>query len=342
MKIRALVLRIVRQFMHDKRTLALMFAAPLLILTLVSYIFNGDTYSPKLALVDIPQPIASQISSDEAEAASYSLPEAEVALAETKIDAIISMESQALAIKLEGSNPSHNRAVLLLMQRVAQGLNPAAAGFPAPEVTYLHGSETITPFDNFGPVLVGFFSFFFVFMIAGISFLRERTGGTLERLLVTPLKLWEIGVGYVLGFGIFTVLQAAIIAWFSTEVLGLMMVGSYWTLLILTMLLTVTALTLGILLSSYADNEFQIIQFIPIVIVPQVFFSGLFDMDTMAPWLRWLSYAMPLKYGADALRNVMIRGMGWGDIAMEAYVLAGFSLLFMLLNVVALRKYRKI
>ncbi|WP_040948517.1 ABC transporter permease [Gorillibacterium massiliense] len=342
MKIRALGLRIIRQFFHDKRTLALMFVAPLLILTLVAYVFNGDTYRPKLAIVDLPQSLISQLSMQEANVANYTMPDAEAALNKNEVDAIISMNGASPAIKLEGSNPTHNRAVLLLTQKAAQALNPAAAGLPAPVVTYLHGSENITPFDNFGPVLVGFFSFFFVFLIAGISFLRERTGGTLERLLVTPLKRWEIVVGYVIGFGIFTVLQSVIIAWFSTEVLGLLMVGSYWLLLLITILLTMTALTLGILLSSYADNEFQIIQFIPIVIVPQVFFSGLFDMDTMAPWLRWLSEIMPLKFAADALRNIMIRGKDWGDIAVDAYVLLAFSILFMLLNVAALRKHRKI
>ncbi|MCL6459727.1 MAG: ABC transporter permease, partial [Gorillibacterium sp.] len=87
---------------------------------------------------------------------------------------------------------------------------------------------------------------------------------------------------------------------------------------------------------------FQMIQFIPIIIVPQVFFSGLFDLDTMAPWLRWLSTIMPLKYGADALRDIMIRGEGWDTIASNVYLLTGLSLVFMLLNILALRKHRRI
>jgi ABC-2 type transport system permease protein len=342
MKIRALVIRILRQFWHDKRTLALMFAAPLLILTLVSYVFNGDTYQPKLGIVDLPQPLVSQLTAQSAQLTEYNKAEAEKALDDTKIDAMLWMEGQTPHVQLEGSDPTKSKAVLMLMQKAAKALSPVAAGVPAPVVTYLHGSETMASFDNFGPVLVGFFAFFFVFIIAGISFLRERTGGTLERLLVTPLKRWEIVVGYVIGFGFFTMLQAALIAWFSTDILGLLMVGSYWLLLLITLLLTMTALTLGILLSAFADNEFQMIQFIPIVIVPQVFFSGLFDLDTMAPWLRWLSTIMPLRYGADALRNIMIRGKGWGDVAVDVYVLLGFSLVFMLLNVLALRKHRRI
>jgi ABC-2 type transport system permease protein len=84
------------------------------------------------------------------------------------------------------------------------------------------------------------------------------------------------------------------------------------------------------------------IQFIPLVIVPQVFFSGLFDLDSMSPWLSWLSHITPLKYGADALRDIMIRGEGWSSIAFDVYILLALSLLFMTANVLALRKHRKI
>jgi ABC-2 type transport system permease protein len=197
-------------------------------------------------------------------------------------------------------------------------------------------------FDNFGPVLIGFFAFFFVFLISGVSFLRERTGGTLERLLASPLRRWEIVAGYVLGFGLFTMIQAALIAWFAVDVLGLMMEGSFGYVMLVTLLLSVTALTIGTFLSAFANNELQMIQFIPLVIVPQVFFSGLFNLDTMSEWLRWLSKLMPLYYGADALRDVMIRGKGWTDIAADVYVLIAFSLCIMALNVFALRKYRKL
>ena len=211
-----------------------------------------------------------------------------------------------------------------------------------PNVTYLHGSEDMASFDSFGPVLIGFFSFFFVFMLAGVSFLRERTSGTLERLLATPIRRFEVVLGYLSGFGLFTLLQAALIAWFAIDVLGLYMDGSIWLVLIMNLLLSLTALTLGTLLSSFASNEFQIIQFIPLVVVPQVFFSGLFNLEAMTPWLQKLSHIMPLYYGADAMRGIMIRGEGWSDIQTDIYVLIGFSTVFALLNVLALRKHRAI
>jgi ABC-2 type transport system permease protein len=341
MRIRALMVRILRQFVHDKRTLAMMLVAPMLILYFMSLVFNGSSTIAKIGAVELPPSLTDLISKQGASVAAYSGEKAEQTLAQNKIDAIISMKGSVPQVKLEGSDPSKNKAVILLLQRTFQQLNPAASS-TSPQMTYLHGSESMASFDNLGPVLVGFFSFFFVFLIAGVSFLKERTSGTLERLLATPLKRWEIVLGYVLGFGIFTMLQAALIAWFSTKVLGMMIVGSFGYVLLITLLLSLTALTLGIFLSSFANTEFQMIQFIPLVIVPQVFFSGLFNLDNMAQWMQWLSKIMPLTYGAEALRNVMIRGKGWDAIAIDAYVLLGLSLLFMAANVLALRKHRRI
>jgi ABC-2 type transport system permease protein len=342
MRVGALVIRIIRQFMHDKRTLALMIIAPLLILWLISMVFNGQEYHPHIGIVDLPDPIVTLMEDQDAKTTVFAnREEAERALEKNEIDAYLALEGHQPSLRLEGSDPSVNKSIILLMQKVFEKAIPAAEMI-RPKITYLHGSEDMSAFDNFGPVLIGYFAFFFVFLIAGVAFLRERTGGTLERLLVTPLRRAEIVIGYIIGFGIFTMIQATLIAWFSIEILDIMMVGSFWYVLLITLLLSMTALTLGTFLSAYANNEFQMIQFIPLVIVPQVFFSGLFNMETMNIWLQKLSIIMPLTYGAEALRDIMIRGKGWSDIAVDVYVLLAFSIFFMVANVLALRKHRKI
>ncbi len=346
MRIRALIIRIVRQFIHDKRSLALLIGAPLLVLSLMYLVFNGDTYQPKLGTLQIPEPITQSLSTNDADVTAFnSADEAEAALADREIDAIIRLDGAVPHVKLEGSDPAKSRSVMMLIQKAMQEQAPAlnqAAKPPSPVFDYLHGTADMTSFDNFGPVLIGLFAFFFVFLIAGVSFLKERTSGTLERLLATPLRRWEIVVGYMAGFGIFTSLQAVLIAGYTIGALGSLMVGSFWFVLLIMLLLSMTALSFGTFLSAFANSEFQMIQFIPLVIVPQVFFSGLFDLDSMSPWLSWLAHITPLKYGADALRNVMIRGEGWNSIALDVYVLLGLSLIFMSANVLALRKHRKI
>lgn len=107
-------------------------------------------------------------------------------------------------------------------------------------------------------------------------------------------------------------------------------------------MLSLTALTLGTFLSAYANNEFQMIQFIPLVIVPQIFFSGLFPIESMNKWLQMLGELFPLTYGADAMRQVMIRNQGFTEIALDLTVLLLFSILFAIGNVFALKKHRKI
>ena len=102
-------------------------------------------------------------------------------------------------------------------------------------------------FDSMAPILMGFFIFFFVFLIAGIAFLRERISGTLDRILATPLKRWEIVLGYFLGFGMFVALQTIILQVFSIYVLNVPMAGSFWAVLVINLVLAGGSLALGTL-----------------------------------------------------------------------------------------------
>jgi ABC-2 type transport system permease protein len=342
MRVWAIVIRIIRQFFRDKRTLALMIVAPMFVLFLMNLVFNGKDYQPKIAVdSSVPAIVVDKLEKQDAAVKKLTDKAARKQLEKQQIDAFLEMDGGTPEITLEGSDPNVNKAVLMSVQKAFQELVPQTSSSKF-KTTYLHGSEDMKLFDYFGPVLIGFFVFFFVFLIAGVSFLRERTSGTLERLLSTPLRRWEIVAGYIIGFGLFTTLQASLIAWFAVDILDMMMEGSFFYVLLIAFLLAMTALTLGTLLSAFANNELQMMQFIPLVVVPQIFFSGLFNLDTMAEWLRSLSVVMPLTYGADALREIMVRGSGWNEIAKDVYVLLGFALLFMILNVVALKKYRKL
>lgn len=342
MRIRALALRIIRQFLKDKRTLALMLIAPLLVLTLVKFVFDGQSVDPRIGAVGLPSPIVASMTSAGVDVKEYDDESAALsALEDADLDAYVSVRDGQPYIMLEGSSPTKNRNVLSAIQEAISPLNDAGA-ILKPSMEFLHGSGDLNIFDYYGSVLVGFFSFFFVFLIAGVSFLRERTSGTLARLLATPLRRWEVVVGYLLGFGIFTLLQATLIAWYATGVLGIALEGSLFLVLIMNLLLAIAALTLGTLLSAYAQNEFHIFQFIPLIIIPQIFFAGLIELDTMPQWLQALGHVLPLYYGADALRDIMLRGAGWSEIWPDALALCGFSIAFAVLNVVALRKHRRI
>ena len=340
MRIKAIMIRILLQLAHDKRTIGLMILAPILVLTLMSFIFDGSNYHPKIGIINAPLSFVNKLEDYDAKVIRCTENNGYIILKSSEIDALINFEGGVPKITLEGSDPSKSQSVINLTQNALSlsGLTPQAK----PDITYLYGYEDMAAFDNFGPILIGFFVFFFVFLIAGVAFLKERTTGTLERILATPLRRWEIVIGYILGFGVFTIIQSALIAWFSINILDIMMIGSFYLVLFITILTALVALTIGTFISAFANNELQVIQFIPIIVVPQIFFSGLFDLSTMPPWLQSFGHFMPLWYSADALRNIMIRGKGFSDILFDAFILILICIIFTIANILALKKYRKI
>jgi ABC-2 type transport system permease protein len=221
---------------------------------------------------------------------------------------------------------------------------PANALAQAPSIAtdYVYGSSETTFFDVLSPVLVGFFVFFFVFLISGIGLLRERTTGTLERLMSTPIRRSEVITGYLAGYGIFAILQTIIVVLYAVNVLDITLAGSIWNVLLINLLLAFVALSLGILLSTFAASEFQMVQFIPLVVIPQIFFAGIFPIEGLADWLQALSKIMPIYYGADALKGVMYRGETFSDVSDDLLALLVFAAVFIILNTLALKKYRRL
>ncbi|MBC2206493.1 ABC transporter permease [Listeria booriae] len=388
MRVMAIVKRIANQFRRDKRTLALMFIAPLILITLINYLFDGDAVEPKVGVQGVSSEMVAQLKDTDIKVKQYdAVSNVKNTIKSDNLDAFIKQDGADVQLTFENSDPGVSKQIQMKLQaalmaeqkdamkqlgksmqetaaKVQQSLAVVAKQYAAqtgqqldiPKVNlqipdqqqlaistdYIYGDADTTFFDTIGPIFIGFFVFFFVFLIAGISFLRERTTGTLERLMATPIKRWELETGYLLGFGIFALAQSIIVALYSIHVLDMVQMGSIWYVLLITLMLAMVALTLGILLSTFANNEFQIVQFIPIVIVPQVLFCGIFPLEGMADWLQWIAHIMPLYYGADALTSIMVKGEGFAGFATDFYILVGFALVFMILNIFALKKYRKI
>lgn len=340
MRIKAMVLRILNQLRKDKRTLALILCAPLLLLTMIYLILDASTTNFTVGIINAPQQYVDNLYENNITILRCTESEAIQAMKDEKIIASVKMISGKSYIEVDGGNSTKATAVLAAMEMAKKSMSssPERPDLKT-EVNYVYGSGDLSMFDNFGSLLIGFLVFFFTFLISGISFLQERTTGTLEKLLSTPIKRWEIVTGYVFGFGVVTVIQSAIITFFVVYVLDIMMIGSLWLVLLVTLLSAMTALTLGILLSTAATNEFQMIQFIPIIVVPQVFFTGLFDLS---PEWTVVGRFMPLYYVADALDKIMIRGNGLSAITLDIFVLLGLTILFMAANTLLLKRYRRI
>ncbi len=243
---------------------------------------------------------------------------------------------------LEGSEPSINGEVMARLTAFLHNLSGVLPNLPAlPELvtTYLYGGTDFSTVSYLAPAFVSFFIFFFVFLLSAVSFLRERSRGTIERLLVSPLGRGEIVLGYALGFLLFALVQSAIILLFSIYVLGIRYVGSLWLVYLVNFLVILSSVGLGIFLSAFARNELQAVQFIPIVVIPQILLGGFFwPLQQMTPVLRWIAQVMPMTYAIQALKAVMVRGQGLTAIWPQLLALFGFTILFFLLAAFSVRK----
>lgn len=479
----AIAKRIIQQFAHDKRTLGLLFFAPMLVLWLLTVLLGTGDYVPRLALVDLPPQYQAYLEEQDCTITSTSAEQAEELLRGNEVDAVFFMgENQTLVIHAEGSDSTKTAAcrkvaveamsamsdaaseqikadieakraeveqlqadakakqeelrqaiaekraqaersaasaqaaqaelraelegklaqladvieelkrVLksmmaqlppdvqgkyapLLAQLESTAFDPSSVQLPssgAPgidlgsaldidteleipavdfdfemasylpvqgvEVTYLHGNEQWKMFDFYGPVFIGIFLFVFVFITSGMSLVNERSAGTMERFLATPVRPVQILGGYVLGFGAFAAVQAAVVLWFCLSCMHFPNEGSIALVILVAVLLALVSVTMGLLVSGLARNAFQVIQLMLVFVVPQILLSGLFDLSVAPAWMQVLSKCLPAQYGMDALRAVMLRGAGLQAIGLDLAVLAGFVLAFFALAALRFRK----
>ncbi|MDR3202102.1 MAG: ABC transporter permease [Bifidobacteriaceae bacterium] len=321
--------RVLAQFRHDPRTMALFILAPILVLWLFSALLGTPAGQPKLIAVDVPDAMISALG-DSAEVTVLDASAARGELAAGRADAIVRLDGDELAIEVEGSNASVTARTLAAIQTASRTVAARAMGVDAPEiaVTYLHGSADWTNFDYFGPVFIGIFIFVFVFITSGMSLVTERTGGTMERLLVTPIKSWQLVAGYCLGFGLVSVIQAGIVLWASVTLIGFPNEGGLGPVVVLTFSMAMVSLTLGLLVSAMAKTAFQVIQFMILLVVPQILLSGIFDLTWAPRWMQVLSQCLPISHGAEALRDIMLRGAGLADAGANLAILWGFIAAF--------------
>ena len=262
-----------------------------------------------------------------------------------------------LDLRLEGSNPTRSMMITARLSEAAMkalaGLAMMGFGMPgapkasegeaklpvAVEATYLFAGQEFDTMDFVAPVYIAFLSMFFVFLLTCVSFLRERSQGTMERLLATPATRLEIVLGYMAGLGLFALIQVAVILFFTVWVLKIHYLGSLGLLFLVIALLAVVGVSLGILASAFARNEFQVMQFIPLLIIPQVLLGGTFwTVEEMPGYLQPFAYCMPITYANRALRDVMLKGWGLADIWPNLVVLLGFAGLLITLGALTMRR----
>ena len=356
----AIAKKVIKELIRDKRTLAMMFVAPVFIMWLMNLMFSASTtVNVKLATQDLSTGLITKMDElDHLDIETYQdLDQAKEALANEKVDAVISYkdgEYQVDYANTDASKTSMIRQVLRtsiasegtdqLLSRIKQALPQLKLDAKAPEIkeSYQYGDKNTGFFARMIPILIGFVVFFFVFLISGMALLKERTSGTLDRLLATPVKRSEIVYGYMLSYGIIAIFQTAVVVLAAIWLLDVEVVGNILNVIIVNVVLALVALAFGILLSTLAKSEFQMMQFIPLVIMPQLFFSGIIPLSSMGEWAPTVGKFLPLTYSGDAISQIILYGHNLGDILPNLGVLMIFLIILTILNIVGLRRYRKV
>jgi ABC-2 type transport system permease protein len=197
----------------------------------------------------------------------------------------------------------------------------------------------VSPFDGVGLTMLGVFPFVVMFLVTSIAMLRERTSGTLERLLTTPLSRLDLLLGYGAAFGLAAAVQAVVTVTVATTLYDLDIAGSPWLVVLIAVANAVLGVALGLLASAFARSEFQAVQFMPVVVLPQFFLCGLLvPREQMAGWLQAVSDVLPLTYAVEALQEVGRSAAQTGTMWRDVGIVAGAAVLALALAAATLRR----
>ena len=194
-------------------------------------------------------------------------------------------------------------------------------------------------FQHVGAPLLGLFPFVSMFVVTSVTMLRERTSGTLERLMTMPLAKLDVLGGYAGAFALLAVVQATVVSLLAFGVLGLDVAGPQWAVVALAVANATLGMALGLFLSAFATTEFQAVQFMPAIVLPQFLLCGLFvARSDLAEWLRVVSAFLPLTYAYDALAKVAKGGPYGARLALDVAVILGSVVLALALGAATLKR----
>ena len=361
MRVFTIAKRVSKEFFRDKRTLAMMFVAPIFIMWLMSIVFSASTTTNvSVASVNTPTNVAEIMKSvDNVSLEQYQTKEeADKKLKDGEVDTVIYYDNgtynvtyanidssktvkaqQVLKSSIQGAEAKN---LVEVVKKVSPKIENKEQQQPELKEYYNYGNADTTFFNKIAPVLIGYILFFYCFLISGMALLKERTTGTLDRLLATPVKRSEVVFGYILSYSSLAIVQTIIVTLSSIYLLNIEVVGSLYYVIIVNVLLAMVALSLGLLLSTIAKTEFQIMQFVPIVVIPQMFFSGIVSVESMGKTAVYISKILPVTYASDGLSKIILEGKNLVVVKHDVIVLIVFCIVLIALNIIGLKRYRKV
>ena len=368
----AVTRRIFMDLKNDKRTLALMFIAPIFAMFVFGLAFSGevknlrtevvnldrgptDTVTPTFSLSgmilgNIDKSVLKLESSSSVDAAKAKVENGDayavIVFPEGLTENVLAAkqgkplsEDTTVQLYIDQSNVNvANAVVKTVNQALLKTADQAGMKLPVTVDTVAIYGKNARFIDFFVPGIMAFVVFMLTTLLTLVSFVGERTSGTLLRMLATPLRERDIVLGYASAFSVVGILQSAILLLVGILAFHIIIVGNVLFAFVVIALLAVVSQALGILLSSFAKRESQVIQFLPFVLLPTFLLAGIFwPLEAIPSWLRPFSYLVPPTYAVDACRSVMLRGWGLGRIWIDIVALMGFAVAFLALATESLR-----
>ena len=360
MRVFTIAKRVSKEFFRDKRTLAMMFVAPIFIMWLMSIVFSASTTTNiSVASVNTPNNVVEIMQKVENVNLEQfqTKEEADKKLKDGEVDTVIYYDNGIYNVTYANIDSSKTFQAQQVLKSSIQGaeaknlvevvkkINPKIENNQqAPELKeyYNYGNADTTFFNKVAPTLIAYIIFFYVFLISGIALLKERTSSTLDRILATPVKRSEIVLGYVLSYSSLAIIQTIIVTLSSVYLLNIEVAGNPFYVIIVNVLLAMVALTLGLLISTVAKSEFQMMQFIPVIVIPQMFFSGIVSVESMGKIAVYISKILPVTYASDGLSKIILEGKNLLAIKTDIIILLALCILLIILNILGLKRYRKV
>jgi len=375
-RILAIAKKNLRSLKHDKRTIGFLVLMPLLMITIFGYTFGGNIRNVDVYIVNLDS-APSNVSISTAIVANLETRDTIHIVkiygpADASIDPLTISRDEVKATHIWATivfNESFSADVATaasgsggqpaMIQLIVDGTNPnivqAISNDILTSVRALVGAQaSVTPIsistdlvygkdarfiDFFAPGVMGLAAMMVTFMLSIISFVHERSASTLDRLLSTPVTEGEIVAGYAIAFGLVGLIQSTVIILAAVLLFQIQIVGNPLTALLIIFVFGMGMQGLGFLLSSIAKNEFQAIQFLPIILFPSILLSGVFwPIEAVPTLLRPISNFIPLTYAVDGMRSVMIRGWGIGDVWFQFGVLIIFACVMLVLSTYGLKR----
>ena len=375
----AITRKVLRSLRHDRRTVAFLVFMPIFMIAIFGYTFGGEVKDVDVYVIDMDEgvgpvdlsdlilahlgeddslKVVKVIRAEDGMADPLAYGREKVANGEAwgciAFPADFTMDMMAFSpgnsteadaatvtLFLDGSNFNIMQTVTAavrsaLSEVLVEDLGLVLPANVVPEMVYGEGRDFL---DTFAPGVISLAVMMVTFMISIISFIHERTTGTLARLLSTPVTEGEVVAGYALAFGLIGLVQSAVVLATALLLFGVQVEGSLLLVLLTVFLLGVGMQGLGFLLSANARTEFQAVQFIPLILVPSILLSGVFwPLESVPGVLRPISYLLPLTYAVDGVRSVMLRGWGLAEIWPDLAVLLLFAMAMLALSVVLMRR----